>query len=157
MNEIVTEHYKENYQRIVGYLRFRAGSEWNAEDVVQEAYYRALKYFPQVAPANFAGWFNRILHNSIKDFMSAERGHIADEFEEEYVEGNPCNRYNEKVIREIYELIDTKSLIQIEVLSMYFKLGYSPKDIAALTDITYGAAHQIIQRFRNELRDLYAE
>jgi DNA-directed RNA polymerase specialized sigma24 family protein len=58
-------------------------------------------------------------------------------------------------MREVFELIDTKSEAQKEVLNLYFHQEYSAIDISRITHINYSTAHQIIQRFRNELKELY--
>ena len=60
-------------------------------------------------------------------------------------------------MKEIFELINTKSEVQIEILNMYFKQEFSAKDIAAITEHSYSKTHQIIQRFRNELKELYRD
>jgi len=77
--------------------------------------------------------------------------------EEDENEGTiECSSYPNHVIREIYELIDTKSEIQIEVLMLHLKQGYSAIDISRQIDCSYAKAHQIIQRFKNELKELYS-
>lgn len=136
-------------------MTFRAGTEWDAEDVVQEAYARALKYYASFNGEDFNRWFSTIINNTLREYKNIEKGVAADSFEEEESEGTPCSYYSDRLMDEVYELIDTKSVIQIEVLTLHFKQGYSPKDISYITDVSYSAARQITLRFRNELKDLY--
>lgn len=133
----------------------RAGTEWDAEDIVQEAYARAIKYLNTFDGTNFDRWFGRILNNALRDFKREEGGFVTHSFEEEESDGIPCSQYNDEIVSEINELIQTKSVIQIEVLSLFFQQGYSATDIQKITEHSYAKCHQIIQRFRNELKELY--
>jgi RNA polymerase sigma factor (sigma-70 family) len=136
-------------------MTFRAGTEWDAEDVIQESYARALKYYKSFDGSNFDRWFNTILNNTLREHKNNEKGLVTTSFEEEEMGGTPCTYLPDRVVDEIYTLIDTKSNVQIEVLTMYFRHGYSAKDISCITEYSYAATHQIIQRFRNELKELY--
>jgi len=154
--DIVEQHYRDNYRKYLKLLTFRAGTEWDAEDVLHDAYYWALKYYKGFDGTNFDRWFRTILNNTLKDYKSAQLGHVSDvEFEEELAEGLPCNQYSQQVCFEIRELIDTKSLYQQEILHLYFDNGYTAKDISRITEHNYKAVHKMINRFINELKDLY--
>lgn len=157
MNEVIQQHYVDNYRRLMKRMTFRAGTEWDAEDVIQESYARALKYFKSFdgKKYNLNQWFMTILNNTLRDHKNSEKGFAATTFEEEEMSGTPCTYFPDRIGDEISELIATKSLIQIEVLNLYFKQGYSAKDISCITDYSYSTTHQIIQRFRNELKELY--
>lgn len=150
----IEEHYRKNRFMLVKRMSFRAGDY--AEDVVQEAYARALKYFASYKEEYaLDAWMSRILNNCLKEQKNAEKGYSAVEFEEDHVDGIPCNRFAESVVAEIYELISTKSVVAMEVLEYHFQQGYSAKEVSELTDYTYANCHQIIRRFRQELKELY--
>lgn len=150
----IEEHYRLNFQKLVKKMRFRTGSEQAGEDVVQTAYERALMYCQNCEPHRFGQWFSKILHNSFIDYMNAERGYapVDADAEEEMID---CTSYPSHITREIYELIATKSEVQIEVLTLHLKHGYSAMDIHRQTDYTYAKCHHIIQRFKEELMELY--
>lgn len=153
----VEEHWKENYTRICKRMSWRAGSPEGGEDVVQEAYYRAIKYLNSYKrDDDFGAWFNTILNNALREHKNAEKGYSPVEYEEED-EGYECPSYIKHVMRDVFELIDTKSDIQKEVLYLYFKQEYSAKNISEVTQYSYARCHQIIQRFREELKELYRE
>ena len=61
--DIIEEFYKENFDKLVVQLSRRAGSLENAEDIVQEAFLRALTYKDAYNPKlnQFSTWFNGIL------------------------------------------------------------------------------------------------
>lgn len=156
----IKTHYCANRQRLVKRLSFRAGTAEAAEDVVQEAYYRALKY-----RRSFSGnwedeeavdkWFATILNNSLREYKNIERGHPQVEYVDDSEDGEDFSDIPVHVMRDVYELIDTKTPVQQEVLRLFFHQDYSAKDIAAITEYSYTTCHQIIQRFRNELKELY--
>jgi RNA polymerase sigma factor (sigma-70 family) len=151
----IENHFRENRQKLVKRMMFRSGSEEDAEDIVQEAYCRALKYIHSYNGEHLDKWFNTVLNNALREYKNMQNGHSTDIFEEEEAEGTACPHYSEHVMKEVYELIDTKSVIQQEVLNYYFKQEYSAVDISRITNYTYGQCHQIILRFRNELKELY--
>lgn len=155
----IEKHYLNNYNRLVKMVLFRAGSIWDAEDVVQSAYERSMRYYKVFPEAEFDLWFGRLLNNVLRDHKSAERdwlrgfGQVEDEDETH----GSCPHYPEAILREVFDLISTKSEIQIEVLSYYMKHELSAKDISEITDYPYKRTHQIIQRFKNELKELYGD
>jgi RNA polymerase sigma factor (sigma-70 family) len=153
----IEKHYKDNRDTIVKKIAFRMGSPEAAEDVVQEAYYRALRYYDSYNEARpFNNWFSVILRNCVAEYKNIERGHPKqqedDEDKEEAIA--PQSLYSD-YYNEIIELIQTKSAIQIEILNYFFINHYTVLDICAITDYNYKQIHQVVQRFRNELKEIY--
>jgi RNA polymerase sigma factor (sigma-70 family) len=153
----IEQYYRDNYNKFVKRLSFRAGSIWAAEDIVQTAFERAIRYRHSCDPDRFGQWFNLVLQNATRHYFNEENGHTQiPEGMEDVEEGSDgCPHYQEQIMREIYELIETKSVDQIEVLMLHFKYGYSAQDISMVTPHSYAKCHKIISRFRFELRDLY--
>lgn len=154
-HELVEKHFREARSRTLKKLTFQAGTIEAAEDILQEAYYRALKYFKSYDGRNFDFWFNRIVRSCFIDHMNAEAGYSKDGDGELVEEAMDCPSYPDHVMREVFELIDTKSVVQMEVLNLYFKLEYTAMDISQITEYSYAQCHKIISRFREELRELY--
>lgn len=155
--DLIEEHYIANRQKLVKRMTFLSGSPEAGEDIVQEAYSRALKYFNSYDGRALNHWINRIVHTCLIDYKNEENGHPQDglaEFEEIPI---PCPSYPDHIMREVYELIDTKSPVQIEVLTMHFRHEYAAIDISKITEYSYAQCHKIISRFREELRQLYKE
>lgn len=157
MYQFIENHYITNRQRLVKRMSFRAGTPQAAEDIVQTAYERALRYHQSCDRSRFDQWFSMLMNNALRDMKNEEKGYSNIEITEEEAESLSCPHYPERIMAEIYELLDTKSEIQIEVLSLHLKQGYRAIDIARLTDHSYSKCHHIIERFRNELKDLYSE
>ena len=152
--QIITDHYNANRNTLCKRMAWRAGTPEGGEDVVQEAYYRALKYCNSFNGDNFGKWFNTILNNCLREYKNAEKGYSPIEADAED-EGYECPSYVRHVMKDVFDLINTKSEVQIEVLTLYFKQEYTAKNISEITEHSYAMCHQIIQRFRNELRELY--
>ena len=153
--QIFEKHFKEEYPKIIKRLSFRAGTPEAAEDIVQEAYCRALKYFNSYDGRDFNAWFARIVFRCLVEYKNAEKGYSTDDPENQEEEAAPCTLEYKTVMSEIYDLISTKSDVQIEVLTYYFQYEYSAMDISKITPYSYAQAHKIISRFREELRQLY--
>ena len=63
--------------------RWLIANEHDAEDVVQDACLRALRYFPTFSGGNSRAWFLRIVRNTCHDWHSHARHLATDEFDEE--------------------------------------------------------------------------
>jgi RNA polymerase sigma factor (sigma-70 family) len=152
---LIEEHYKKNFNRLVKKWSFRAGTVQGGEDVVQSAYERAIRYRQSCDQERFDQWFSMLLLNALRDYKNEEKGYSPIEETDQEEETVDCTSYPNHLIKEIYELINRKSPVQTEVLMMHFKHGYSAIDISKQTNYSYAKCHQIIQRFRNELKELY--
>lgn len=152
----IEKHYRANRNKLVKRMAFRSRSDNYAEDIVQEAYERALKYRKSCTPDQFDQWLNTILNNCLRDYRNVENGHPQDApYEEDEEEGVACPSYSNQIMKEVYELIDTKPLIHQEILNLYFKQEYSAIDISRVTQHSYANCHKVVSRFRQELKELY--
>jgi RNA polymerase sigma factor (sigma-70 family) len=153
----IKKHYEDNHRRLVKKMSFRAGAPQDGEDVVQEAYYRAIKYQRSFDGSNFDRWFNTILNNALREHKNNQKGYSTQESEENEEESVQCTFYPSKVMAEVYSMIERRPAIQAEVLMLYFHQEYTARDISKILPHSYAQIHQIIQRFRNELKDTYRE
>lgn len=155
--DLIQQHYLDNKLKLLKRLSFRCGTEWDAQDVLHDAYERALRYIHAFNGENFGAWFNTICNNAVKEHKNSSKGFSTQEFNEDEEEGTPCTHYSERIMREITDLISTKSVVQMEVLSLHYQQDYSAKDISRITEHSYANCHQIIRRFRQELQELYGD
>jgi RNA polymerase sigma factor (sigma-70 family) len=149
------QHYKDNFNKLVKRMSYRSGTQWDGEDIVNEAYARALKYSASYRDEGFDKWFNTVLNNTFKDHKRNENGMSHSSLDEELIEGTECQHYNDQIIKEIYDLISTKSSVQIEILDLHWRQEMTAIEISKTTDHSYSNCHQIIRRFRQELKELY--
>jgi RNA polymerase sigma factor (sigma-70 family) len=152
------EHYNKHHKKLVKKMSFRAGTQWAAEDIVQQAYTYALQYIdsfnqekgsqPLVA---FNNWFTTILNNSLYEHQNKEKGMVVPApVNEELVE------LPSSLIEDVKRMIKRETKEHQEILRLHFLLDYSPIDISKVTNNTYANSFKVIQRFRNEVRSLYS-
>jgi RNA polymerase sigma-70 factor (ECF subfamily) len=67
--------------------RWLIANEHDAEDVVQDACLRALRYFPTFSGGNSRAWFLRVVRNTCYDWHSHTRQLATDVFDEEQHSG----------------------------------------------------------------------
>jgi RNA polymerase sigma-70 factor (ECF subfamily) len=147
--EFIEEYYRENYDTLVSKVAGRVGGRGNAEDVVQEAFTRALKYKRAYRKGMSVGaWFSTILNNATRDFKREERNRGMSVEVKEHTLGS-------------YELPDGitlsdytkgKSAIHKRILSLFFVDEFKPLEIASMLDIKPGQVYMTIHRFKKEVR-----
>lgn len=155
---LIEQHYNRIKDKLIKrYTRF-AGTKEAAEDIVQESYYRALKYKDSYDPSMlFDTWFSRILRNALSHYKNMERGGAYEELDEEAVEGIAFSGYNKVLLDQIYEEMSDYTGESYEVLNLYFRYGYSPGEIKQVVEMKYKAIEQTIYRFKVYVRNKYGE
>ncbi len=156
-------HYRTNYNKLVKYMRYRVGnySSGVADEVVQEAYVRALKYFKRYNPkrAPFEKWFNSILNNVLNQVKNEERSRGVS-YEMDAVEDYQLLPVEltvlpkEKQSRFRIGLSETISLEKERdrvILGMFFFDGFRSREIAEFLVINHNTVRQVINRFREKL------
>lgn len=154
-NKILTEFYITNQRDLHKRVASRAGGAYNAEDVVQEAFARALKYWGSFDPKRqeLGAWFNSILNNALRQFMKEELiSGTCDEFHEEWHEGTRLHQTAAHTLRHVEEIIGEKPEPLRTLLDLYFIKGYKPRELVEVLDLKNQAIRFQIMQFRNELR-----
>lgn len=158
MNEVLSKFYEENRDNLLRRISFRAGSPENAEDILQEAFVRALTYWDTFNPEvkSLGAWFNTILKNASTDFKRQEwLFGMGEEFDEEQYEPQEMSIKEVDLVKKIYEMVDGKIDNHQEILLLYYEKHYSPKDIANITDAKVKTIKQVIWRFKTEVIERY--
>src|SRR3546814_3055187 len=79
--KIIEYHYRNNFKNLISRYSRQFQSHSRAEDIVQEAYTRALQYWNRYSPEQpFGAWFNGILLNCVKDNIREEAHQGAVEY-----------------------------------------------------------------------------
>lgn len=146
---VVEEFYRKEYDSLVRRVKNRAGSIENAEDVVQEAFCKALQYYDTcINKDNFGAWFRPILDNTLKDNQREERlGGMSlsiEEVEDEDIHDEIVDHYLPSVKR-------LKPLHK-KIVHMYFQLGNTKKEIAEILGVSFETVNTTIRRFSEKLR-----
>lgn len=154
MIEVIEAHYAKNFNKYVLQMSFRAGSVQDAEDIVQDAYERAIRYSNSFSEdKDFDTWFGRIRYNCLKDNRKKERGFAMVEYDELDFEGSDCTQYTDEQMKQVGRFLKSKSPEHQEILHLHFNLNYQVSDICAVLGTPYPATHQTIRRFREELKE----
>ena len=104
---IIETHYRANFDRLSKQWGRRFDNPTVGQDVVQEAYLRAIKYLHTYdVSQKFDNWFGRVLHNSYKDFRAEEQGHSHDEIDEFSMEGIENHHEVDRLLKQIVDKID---------------------------------------------------
>lgn len=154
-NEFVEDHYRKNYKLFVNRMTNRVPhkSKDLAEEVVQEAYSLALKYWKAFNPeiGRFDAWFNRILNNACNRCVQLEGGgtlSLDDEYDLEPFFLNEDMDIPQEVVIIVQEAIKKEPPDRSEVLNMFFNLGMKTREIEECTSYSHSNIRQIIRRFR---------
>lgn len=152
-NETVTKHYLENYDNLVRVYTFRRhGSEADAEDIIQEAYYRALKYFDTYQPEvyAFSTWFGRIVYNCEKDFNKAFLRHgMGEDVDEVYIEPIIEDHVEVQDVASIRRMIYRQPVMHRVILLLYYVYQYSLSEIDSLyPSFGYKRVDNTVKEFR---------
>jgi RNA polymerase sigma factor (sigma-70 family) len=157
-NKVLEEFYNERREDLLRRLAYGAGSPEAAEDVLQEAFVRALTYWDTFDPQHkeFGAWFNTIMKNALKDFKREEwLFGMGEEFDEEQYDPQEMPVNETELVKKIYEMVDGKIEDHQEILLLYFEKHYSPKDIANITNYKVKTIKQVVWRFKTEVIERY--
>jgi RNA polymerase sigma-70 factor (ECF subfamily) len=165
-DELVYRHYQQAYN-----LAYRlTGNAADAEDLVQEAFLRAYRFFDRYDRSMpFMNWFSRILTNlyideyrrrgrlrtvSIDEVYSGEDGEEGTTMDLPDTAPNPLERaLSNEYIHAIHEGLQCLSPeFRIPVILADLE-GYSYEEIAEITKTSIGTVRSRIHRGRKQLRD----
>lgn len=155
MNKEIEEHYIKNRRMLVKRLTFKTGSVQDAEDVVQEAYCRALKYIASFdQAASFENWFTRILRNSVKEWERLKFNQPQTEsFDEEQVEPIPDTSMKKRMLQSIGEAVNKeKNEFTKEILKLYYLQGFKLTEIVQITNTNYTAVNNMVHKFKRAIK-----
>lgn len=141
--------------------RWLAGNEPDAQDVVQEAYLRAFKFFGGFRGGNSRCWLLRIVRNAFYDWLTRNRqeGKVTT-FEEELHDtpaenGAPDTLLLEKANHEMLHQAIAELPVEFrETLILRELEGFSYKEIADVAEVPLGTVMSRLARAREHLRTL---
>jgi RNA polymerase sigma-70 factor (ECF subfamily) len=132
----------------------------DAEDVVQEACLRAVRFFGGYQEGNARAWLLRIVRNAAYSFLEKRRpGELAEEFDETIHVGEPVQRDAETAL---LQCVESRMLqVALEELPVRFREalilreleGLSYKEIAEVMDVPIGTVMSSLARGRTQVRE----
>lgn len=139
--------------------RWLTGNRADAEDVVQEAYLRALRYFAGYRGGDARAWLLRIVRNCARDWLAANRTGRHVPLEEGLAETAVANHdsnpeaaaQSDSVTRAIRAAVAALAPDHREVLVLREFAGLSYRDIAGIVEAPIGTVMSRLSRARDEL------
>ena len=161
-NKLIEEHYRGNYTILVKRISYRIGGDKVlSEEVVQEAYTRATKYFPRFNPKHgtFDMWFSSILNNALNAIKNEEKQRGAtheidaqEEWQEVPEELTVLPREKEHRFRiGLAKAINQEDERDKTILIMFFLDGFKSREVAEYLNLNHNTVRQVINRFREKL------
>ena len=145
-NTVVEQFYNDNFESLVKRVSSRVPNKEDAEDVVHDAFERALKYFDSFDPS--------VLSNALKDFQNREKlSGMHVELKEWELEPAEDDRAYDEAHEEILNLIQEKDGNRKEILTLYFMYEYLPREISEVLDVKVTTVRQYVWQFREELKE----
>jgi len=140
------------------------GSREEAEDLLQESYFKAYKYFHQLRDQNkFKEWLFQITANQFKNFLrkkKKENTFYQDDSEHQFTEPEKAYRNpDELYIQRDRSALVQKALMMVSpkmrnVLVMFELEGYSIEEVASSLNISRGTVKSRLHYARKKLREI---
>ena len=159
-DDILINHYKQNYKLKVATVLPRVVNKSLAlaEEAVQEAYARAWEHRKVFDPGvkSFEKWFNGILNIVVMEQKREEKGKNDQELEDVEELTIPTELNEAKFIDTVMKEIDKFDEDKAEVLTLWFKYEYTPREIKEVVSMSPSNIRKVISRFRNDIRVIMA-
>lgn len=158
MKDQIEQLYNEKYDDYVRMYMSRAGGN-DVEDVVQEAFYRALYYIDSYNPTlvSIEHWFSGIIENCLKDLYKEKRNgsSMHDKLTSESAIVEP--RFDEGFTKLLLKEIEKKQGTLKSILYLYFICGYKSEEIHKVIGGSYINCRMSVSRFKEHLRNTFPE
>lgn len=151
----IEQHFRKRRKGFVA--KVRRNLEEYAEDIVQEAYRRALSAVNSGYEVNnFDAWMNRILFTVSQDFEKFAKGMSMGDGSEE--EAQEDVSFAEAVKAElILEASHIENAVERSAVEMNIVYGYNRKEISEILDINIRTVEFWLAKFKNNMKEKYAE
>jgi len=150
---LVRRHYRAAY----AIARSRVDGPMDAEDVVQDAFVRALERLDDCDPERFAGWFLTVVRNRAHNLRVYEGRRGGVDPEETPISSGPDGGTSRALaqsdVREaLEEAISTLSPVQREVLLLHDLEGLKHAEVSESVGISVGMSRYHLMQARRGMR-----
>lgn len=149
--------FREHWDEFIKKINRRCVNTADAEDVVAEAFKRAIQYRDSYNPEKQAMhvWIFTIVLNAYHDYISDlfRKGvsvPATDAYIESYERDFEGIATLEQILKEIGKLSDGPTK---DCLSMYFVLGMTPKEIASVAPVNSKFVRNAVYRFKEYIQE----
>jgi RNA polymerase sigma-70 factor, ECF subfamily len=158
--EVVLPHLDAAFN----YARWLTKNDADAEDVVQDAYVRALRFFSSLRGEDARAWLLTIVRNTWYGRFPRRAGSgvmmtVADEAADNRADASPdpeAQVIQQQTVEQVRRALETLPTDFREVLVLRELEGLSYKEIAAIVGIPIGTVMSRLARARERLADVLA-
>lgn len=161
-NELINEMFQKKMHLIYKYLIKIGCSQDNAEDIVQDTFYKALKYIDGIQTDKLSSWLFKVAINKYYDLCRKNNRHIYLSIDEEiFKESLTDSKLVEDFIldsekkEEILKILNSISDIHKNLLLFKYEMGLSYKEIAELLDINENTVKTYLFRAREQFKKVW--
>ena len=163
-NELINEMFEKKMNLIYKYLINLGCSEANAEDIVQDTFYKALKYIDGIQTEKLSSWLFKVAINKYYDLCRKNNRHIQlslheDIFKESLKEDKLVEDFildlekKEKILK----CLSSISEVQKNLLVFKYDMGLSYKEIAEILDINENTVKTYLFRAREQFKKVWRD
>jgi len=156
--DVIARVYEEYYPKLYKYTLYRVGNHSIAEDLVSDAFEKALTRYNTYNPekAKLSTWLFAIVNNTIINYHKKQQ-HYSPSLELENMESK--YRLEDLVIELELKEILLKSLMALDerqrnIVALKFGAGLTNREIAQITELTESNVGTILYRALRRLRDI---
>lgn len=157
MIKLIEEHYVKNYDSFVKRGRYILKDYHLAEDCVQEAYERAMKYQRTIEGGNIDGWMHKVFFNTALKYLDfiRSKGATIDPKPTDDVMFPPSfvSSFKDTITEDI-EAYQAKPKVK-GILMLYVIKGYTAEEVEVLTASSEAATRGHVKRFKKHLMEKY--
>lgn len=159
MKEQIEEMFKTNHRKfLMTASRFTEKDLWLAEEIVQEAYSRALKYKDSYNArfGNTEQWFSNILYRCGIEFKKAEldKGMVREVKDSDLVTHEDFGR-DLRLMAELDDNLNTLGPMARHICYLYFVRGYKPREIVDITGYKNNTVRHSVREFALKMKEKY--
>ena len=156
MKQDIEQLFVDNYREYLAMAkRFTDRDEYLAEDIVQEAFARALKYRKSFnnSYGTLEDWFRGILYKAGLDFKSEERmSGMTREVKEWDLSTDVETGKLKKMLQELSSEVALLTGQNKHICHLYFLCGYKPREICEVLNVPNSTVHVSVYRFAEKFR-----
>lgn len=163
-NELINEMFEKKMNLIYKYLIKLGCSEANAEDIVQDTFYKALKYIEGIQAEKLSSWLFKVTINKYYDLCRKNNRHIQLSLHEDiFKESLKEDKLVEDFIldlekkEEILKCLSSISEVQKNLLVFKYDMGLSYKEIAEILDINENTVKTYLFRAREQFKKVWRD
>lgn len=127
-NDIISRMFIDKMNIIYCYLIKLGCNQEDAEDITQDTFYKALKYFDGIDASKISSWLFRVAINKYYDLCRAKKRHIQVSIDEEIFkdDNNLCEDYILDIERkeDILRVLNSLNDIQKNLLILKYNMVY---------------------------------